>query len=159
MWIIDGYNLLFKSPGRGSLQQRRDGLLRRIELSKPSGSICVVFDGRVQHPDIEISHRGALEVVYTNKGESADQWIIERISMHPRQKRGQIRVVTSDRPLQREVAALGAYYESTEMWLERLFREQEPSSIPPLTRPLQAYHKIFEERWQRMQAGDTPEED
>jgi len=159
MWIIDGYNLLFKSPGRGSLQRRREELIKRIETGKPHGTICVVFDGRVPHPEIEISFRGDMEIVYTNRGETADEWIIARISMQPRKRRSQVTVVTGDRALQRSVASLGAHYESVEGWLARLFREQEPADIPPLTRPLQIYQHIFEERWQRLQKGYDSEDE
>jgi predicted RNA-binding protein with PIN domain len=105
--IIDGYNLIRRSPSlsildRQDLESGRNELIRRLALYKRMKSlpITVVFDG--SHPMSPSPVRGSqqgIHVVFSRKGQTADEVIIRMA--------GQIRekaiVVTSDRQVQAAV--------------------------------------------------------
>jgi hypothetical protein len=102
--IIDGYNLIrqsdsFRRLDARSLEQGREALLiRLVAYQKVRGhTITVVFDGwgGDSPSSIGTRHKG-ITVIYTGKGELADEWIKRKAE---RMQYGA--VVTSDREVGR----------------------------------------------------------
>ena len=157
MWILDGYNLLFRLPGRkGSLESRRDLLIEGLIERFPRRPMIVVFDGRIPPPDHERRHIAHLEVIYTASGVSADSWIIEKIhqASHPRR----LRVVTADRGLARMVSSSGAHVEDPESWVEVLVQAEQPRPPVRLGRSAAEYYDLFQSRLERILRGETLED-
>lgn len=107
-YIVDGYNLLFKLPGKHhSLEIKRRALLELLEkqISEFNLSVTIVFDGAQRDPLMSIrGHFKSMEVVYTAANQTADDYIFDSIAEHPRRHI----VVTSDRDLATKCKALGA---------------------------------------------------
>lgn len=125
MWIvIDGYNLIRRSP-RLSLLDRRDmeegrtALLAELSAYRrlKGHRITVVFDGWERGGIGEqVGGTAGLQVIFSRRGERADQTILRRVERAPS---GTV-VVTSDRALADEVRRTGASVVSTEEFHERL---------------------------------------
>ncbi|MFN3476505.1 MAG: NYN domain-containing protein [Candidatus Methylomirabilales bacterium] len=119
--IVDGYNLIRRSPelsmlDREDLEQGREGLLRLLaSYQRLKGHrITAVFDGREGGSPIEQQKKaGGVAVVFSKRGESADQ-VIVRLSTS-----GAV-VVTSDRELQKAVERTGAFSVDAEAFLARV---------------------------------------
>ena len=107
-YIVDGYNLLFKLPGKHqSLEIKRRSLLELLEkqISEFNLSVTIVFDGAQRDPLMSIrGHFKSMEVVYTAANQTADDYIFDSIAANPRCHI----VVTSDRDLATKCKALGA---------------------------------------------------
>ena len=108
--IIDGYNLLAVTarPGPGPhAELARELLLRQLAgyRHRKGHALTVVFDGWERGQLIEgREHRAGVEVIYSKRGERADQ-VIERLA----QKYGaECAVVTSDHEVIRAAQAHGA---------------------------------------------------
>jgi hypothetical protein len=102
--IIDGYNLIrqsdsFRRLDARSLEQGREALLARLaEYNKVRGHlITVVFDGwGGDNPTSTGTRHKGITVIYTGKGELADEWIKRRAEQLQYGA-----VVTSDREIGR----------------------------------------------------------
>jgi predicted RNA-binding protein with PIN domain len=152
MWILDGYNLLFRMPGlKGSLEQRRELLLQSLSEAFPRRDITVVFDGRLPPPDTTRQHRGRLEIIYTTSDLTADEWIIGRLADLPHPQR--TTVVTDDRGLERLAASSGAKTERLQRWIRDIQQVETPLPVVRLARSSHEYLVLFEERWHRMEQG------
>lgn len=127
MWIvIDGYNVIRRSPqlqplDRRDMEEGRDALLtvlgayRRLKGHR----ITVVFDGWERGGMSEqVRLTAGLQVVFTRRGERADQAILRFVEKAPS---GAV-VVTSDRALAHDVSRTGALVLSAEEFHERLDR-------------------------------------
>ena len=150
MWILDGYNLLFRWKGlQGSLEQRRRRLLESLRARYPLKELIVVFDGRLPPPEEGPSCLGNLRIFYTCRGVTADEFILDYLERVP--NRSCYRVVTADRALARMAGQMGARVESPEKWIRDLSRD--PPALPQLRlpRPSLEYLSIFEERWRLAQ--------
>lgn len=157
MWILDGYNLLFRIPTlKGSLEQKRERLLLTIRERFPLREMTIVFDGRLPPPDYSRQHRGSIEIIYTPAGMTADEWILEKISSakHPQR----YLVVTGDRALGRLAASSGARVETPDQWLRDLEPEELVTPVIRLPRSSWEYLEFFQERWDRLQRGETLDE-
>lgn len=99
--ILDGYNVIrqsdaFRAFERSSLEEARSALLRSVALYQQAKGhrVTVVFDGWAGDSPLEERDRlGRVEIVYSRKGEKADE-VIKR--MVDRSGEETI-VVTSDR--------------------------------------------------------------
>jgi predicted RNA-binding protein with PIN domain len=108
--IIDGYNLIRQSDSlrpldARSLEQGREALLGRLaEYKKVRGHpITVVFDGwGGDNPTSTATRHKGITVIYTGKGELADEWIKRKV-----EKMQYGAVVTSDREVGRYTERLG----------------------------------------------------
>lgn len=125
MWIvIDGYNLIRRSPRLSLLDHRdmeegRDALLTRLATYRriKGHRITVVFDGWERGGTSEqVKLTAGLQVVFTRRGERADQAILRFVGKAPS---GAV-VVTSDRALADDVARTGAVTLSAEDFEVRL---------------------------------------
>jgi predicted RNA-binding protein with PIN domain len=127
MWIvIDGYNLIRRSPrfsllDRRDMEEGREALLTTLAAYRriKGHRITVVFDGWERGGMSEqVKLASGLQVVFTRRGEQADQAILRFVERAPS---GAV-VVTSDRALADGVARTGAVTLSAEEFHERLDR-------------------------------------
>ena len=108
--IIDGYNLIrqsdtFRRLDARSLEQGREALLLRLAAYQKvrNHPITVVFDGWGGfNVESTIQKKQGLLVIYTGKGEKADDWIKRKLE---RMQYGA--VVTSDRDIRNYAERLG----------------------------------------------------
>jgi uncharacterized protein len=111
--IIDGYNLLAAAgplPGTGNLYSgmARESLLRDLAAyrQRKGHALTVVFDGWQQGQPIESrEHRAGVQVVYSKRGERADQ-VIQRLA---REYGSDCAVVSSDHEIVNAAKAHGAF--------------------------------------------------
>lgn len=127
MWIvIDGYNLIRRSPrlqplDRRDLQEGREALLTALTVYRrvKGHRITIVFDGWERGGISEqVRLIAGLRVIFSRRGERADQAILRLIEKAPS---GTV-VVTSDRALAGEVTRSGVLVFSAEEFHERLDR-------------------------------------
>jgi hypothetical protein len=108
--IIDGYNLLALTGTTGGLphsDDAREALLRDLAAyrHRKGHAVTVVFDGWQRGQLIEgREHRAGVEVIYSKRGERADQ-VIERLSA---EYGTDCAVVSSDHEVMRAARANGA---------------------------------------------------
>lgn len=152
MYCLDGYNLLFTSTqSDGSFPRQRQKMIsflqERFALLKMSG--LLVFDGRVR-PGEESgrSWRSPLEIIYTSKGQSADDFIEEKIAIS--KNPGLITVVTNDRMLSASVRHLGAKTMKNADFLKKILKrkkEQGPKTTYSDTKKnIERLLKLFEKK-------------
>ena len=107
--IIDGYNLLGGSGIRsGSSESSREMLLHDLAAyrHRKRHSITVVFDGWQQgRPTEQREHRAGVQVIYSRRGERADQ-VIQRLA---REYGTDCAVVSSDHEIMNAARAHGAF--------------------------------------------------
>ncbi len=110
--IIDGYNLLAcgRQTGGGTLHSEiaREALLRDLAVygQQKSHAITVVFDGWQQgHPVEQREHRAGVQVIYSRRGEKADQ-VVQRLA---REYGSVCAIVSSDREIIATARAHGAF--------------------------------------------------
>ncbi len=109
-YYIDGYNLLFQVAERNlSFSENRYAIIEQLEnfFSLHNISATLVFDSRFDLSNAfpSISDLGHLEIIYSPKGLSADDYLIEKLQIlnNPTS----VTVVTSDRYLRKELKAIG----------------------------------------------------
>lgn len=108
--IIDGYNLLFSSSlvkSSGDLEALREELIQLLTRYKRERGhrMTVVFDGTEGSGGPPRSRRrGSLGVVFSRRGETADEAILRRLS----EAGGGWVLVTSDKELERSALKAGA---------------------------------------------------
>lgn len=123
--IIDGYNLLHKIyPGaaHASFPQLREGMENILSSyrHKTLLHVTVVYDGGDSQRGA--CNHGAIHVVFTPGGTTADRWIIDHVA--PLKSRaGALTVISSDREIRQYVKAYGADWMSSESFVEELHRE------------------------------------
>lgn len=115
MWlIVDGYNVLRSSahtaPLRGnSFRVERERFIERLNRyqGQRKDKVTVVFDGFRADIDFPaIKKQGEVEVIYSRRGQTADEVIKEMVEQAPQAQ--QIMVVSSDREISDFVTSLGA---------------------------------------------------
>jgi predicted RNA-binding protein with PIN domain len=133
--LVDGYNVLcaWKGVPRGKLEDARDELIHVLsDYAGYSGQqVTLVFDAwQSDRPERSREQRGALTVVFTKRGETADHYI-ERLcdgyAASIDAGRMEVRVATSDGVEQTVVLARGA----TRLPSRELIEEIERMRIPP----------------------------
>lgn len=120
-YFVDGYNMLFRlKHGRGDLQRQREQIIYDLneKAALANLNISIVFDAYFQLGEGSRSHFDSVEILFTAKGQTADEFIIKEISrsLHPRRET----VVTSDKDLAWHAKRLHAHTETVEGFLERL---------------------------------------
>jgi predicted RNA-binding protein with PIN domain len=107
--IIDGYNLLGRAGGlSGRIEAGRETLIQALAAyrHRKGHAITVVFDGWQQGQPLERrDHRAGIEVVYSKRGERADQ-VIQRLV---REYGSDCAVVSSDHEIINAARAHGAF--------------------------------------------------
>jgi predicted RNA-binding protein with PIN domain len=151
-FLLDGYNILFSlvdssKPFSTQRQEIITYLQKQFDAHHLSGML--VFDG--SHRNDEESGRGyqsPLEVVFTPKGQNADSFILEKVSLT--QNRKDVRVVTSDAGLTRQARSLGAHVMKNHSFLSYL---EQKKKRPPEKKMFDNHQnrnrlqKIFEDRF------------
>lgn len=126
-YYIDGYNFLFRvSKKKLPLEKKRDLILITLneELEKLRLNTTIVFDSSDGLRDhASRGHLDALEIVYTTKNESADEYIFKAIenAAHPQNET----VVTSDRELAGKCKQLRAKILSIEQFLSFIKKKKD----------------------------------
>lgn len=127
--IIDGYNLLGGSAVGSSLESAREALLRSLAAyrHRKNHPVTVVFDGwRQGHPSERHEHRAGVQVVYSKKGEQADQ-VIQRMA---RQYGSDCAVVSSDREIMATARAQGAFVMTAQEFGMKLWSVPGSAALP-----------------------------
>jgi len=128
--IVDGYNLLALTGRIGAgaslhSEVARESFLRDLSAyrQRKSHAITVVFDGWQQGWSTEQrEHRLGLEIVFSRRGEKADQ-VIQRLAA---EFGSACAVVSSDREIADFVRAQGAFVMTAQEFIGKL---QGPSSV------------------------------
>ena len=118
--IIDGYNLL-SAGGRlsGPLESARERLLRDLASyrHRKNHHITVVFDGWQQgQPSEQRDHRAGVQVIYSKRGERADQ-VIQRLAC---EYGGDCAVVSSDHEIVNAARVHGAFVMGSQEFASKL---------------------------------------
>ena len=131
--IIDGYNLLGVG-GRGRTDREpwseaaREELLRRLGgyRHRRGRAVTVVFDGWRAGGHVEYhEHRGGIEVIYSRRGEQADQ-VIRRLAAEYGKE---CAVVSSDREVGDSARAAGALVMPAADFWRKLFEAPLPPAV------------------------------
>jgi predicted RNA-binding protein with PIN domain len=140
-YLIDGYNLMFRSLHAGkNLQEQREELIAHINsmVKLCEMEVTMVFDSK--QPEITRSHFDSLEIIYTDENQSADDyliWIVKHAAYPIRNT-----VVTSDNRLAWSIRRHGAKSESIEQFMAMLYRRsrnvkrrvaEPPKLLPEIT--------------------------
>ena len=151
--FIDGYNLL-GALGKGKPEQLTDGdgtreaLIRRLSLySQCKGyPVTVVFDAWREQTGFERhEHRTGVRVVFTRRGERADQ-VIQRLA---REHGRACAVVSSDLEIIRTAKAHGAFVMKSQEFQVKLASLRDKTASAEKARPIsltQAGEKIEDEK-------------
>lgn len=162
MYYIDGYNLLFRLTHShqtlrtrkstelkvdNTLLNQRQALIRLLQTYQVKG--LLIFDGKHRlDEESGRSYPSPLEVIYTPKGQTADQYILETLLFVSNP--ASITVVSDDRHLIQSARSLGAKTQSPAPFLHRL-QKKRPKKPDPVESKFQIDRllKIFESRLQR----------
>jgi predicted RNA-binding protein with PIN domain len=131
--IIDGYNLLGLAGRTGGGQHgehERESLLRLLAgyRHRKGHAVTVVFDGWQRGLPVESrEHRAGVEVIYSKRGEKADQ-VIERLA---RADGTECAVVTSDHAVIRAAKAQGALTMTAAEFAQKLHASSLPERMMP----------------------------
>lgn len=105
-YLLDGYNILFREKDSiGSLEEQRIRLFEKLNLLAEAShlNLIVVLDAHQRAGELERHHFHALEVIYTDFDQTADDYIIEHVECLPLNARHRMKVVTSDSTLRQKV--------------------------------------------------------
>lgn len=136
-YVIDGYNLLFRLLEPGSkIESYRESLIKILisQAQEKKLSLTVVFDAHHQKNGESRTHKGQLEIVYTDFGQTADAYILEHLTPHTV-------VVTSDDHLARHVKNSGNKSIGIDKFL-KLIRPAKKEAAEKQT--LYLHDKLFE---------------
>lgn len=138
-YIVDGYNLLFKEAwarSASTLEQARKQLIDELDTlaSTLHLDLTIVFDAPFQNDDLKRGHYRSLEIVFTAKGQTADDYIVSLADLVGKKAT----VVTSDRGLSRRVKGAGASIESVHDFIVHLRKKSRnklaKSSLLPVVK-------------------------
>lgn len=177
-FLVDGYNLMFRSLHAGkNLQQQREELIAHINtmVKVCEMTVTMVFDS--QQPEFTRSHFDSLEIIYTDENQSADDYLLSMVK-HSQQPH-QLTIVTSDKRLAWSARRHAAKTETIEKFMEMLYRRArnakrklseppkllpEPPSKPKTNREITVktgndrYLDEFEQRFRKLvQEGKAKE--
>ncbi len=158
-YFIDGYNFLFRlSKQKLPLEKKRTLLLITLneEIEKLRMDATIVFDSSEKlRESASRGHLDALEIIYTTKQETADDYILKAIkaSSNPQNET----VVSSDRELTGRCKQLGAKAVTIEQFLSMIQKKKARKKRGSATRAfkdtekeIERLLKIFEERFKQL---------
>lgn len=138
-YFVDGYNLLFKEAWArscNSLEEARTQLIQELDslASSLNIDIIVVFDAPFQDDDAKRGHYRSLEIVFTAKGQTADDYLASAVEGLGTQAV----VVTSDRGLKRRIK--GSRVENVHEFIVELRKKSrnrafKTKKVQPPTKP------------------------
>ena len=132
--LIDGYNFIYRmSPGSLDMDTSRSHFLEALaRYGRERGvKVTVVFDapGSLSPNRLRQNHRG-VEVIYSGRGETADDVIIEVL----RKKQAGFILVSSDRALIDEAKKNGIAFVTPDRMAEALHDKAEREEEMPVER-------------------------
>lgn len=150
-YLIDGYNLIFSlTESKETLQKRREKVIHTLQkqFARRKISGLLVFDGS-HHRDEEsgLSYPSPLIVAFAPKGQSADEYIVERISVAKNPK--EMVVVTNDRGLKMHAKSFGSKAMSNDefiVWLGKSPKKKKEREPMDTKQNIDRLLKIFEEK-------------
>lgn len=130
--IIDGYNVIFGWPelsetASKSMDQAREKLIDRMAnyAGFSDTSIIIVFDAQLVKGSLQKEEcTSGIEVIYTGKGETADE-CIEKLVSDKDWQGSKIFVATSDRTEQTIIFARGAYRLSVRELVKEIYEAEK----------------------------------
>ena len=153
-YLIDGYNLFFSLTEENPTRNTRLELIETLEKLTYHAHInaSIVFDSRddVASNYASVIDHESLEVIYSARGQSADEYIIEFVSALKEPKR--VCIVTNDKAIIMQVKQYGAHNKSLAAFLSQL-KPKKPSNhtykqTPSLTNEEnKALLQTFEKRY------------
>lgn len=158
LYLIDGYNLLFRFFHSDKKLQTQRNLA--IEFLQEKTSILkinahLVFDAHHRENQIpSLTSLKTLKIIYTPKGQTADDYILEKIFLS--KTPSQIMVISSDKSLQIKAKDLKAQTQSIDDFIDWLYlnetkikkahKELENKTTLDTKQNIQRLLKIFEEK-------------
>lgn len=130
-YFIDGYNLMFRvSRAGGDLQKQRQQIIQDLEtkVNALNLNVSLVFDAQYQNSEASRSHIQGLEILFTNAGETADEFILQALKEDT--KPHLITVVTSDKKLAWLARRRHANTETVEEFINLLNRRYKNKLTP-----------------------------
>ena len=127
-YYIDGYNFLFSLFDEvDPLKSKRDEVICEVQeiLCSLSLKVTIVFDSHHNHSSFFPSsfNQKGLEIVYTASNQTADEYILEKLSFS---KNNSLKtIVTSDNFLAKESRKLGAHTVSINEFLKVVLKKKE----------------------------------
>lgn len=133
--IIDGYNVVFTDDRmrKAAIRDRQSGrglLIQALReyVEQRDVQVTLVFDGRGHMADAEAVLPGRLQIVYSARGQTADELILQTLREADRPQ--SYLVVTSDRrDIGGEASAMGARVIGSKRFLDQL--ADDPAQEPP----------------------------
>ncbi|MGC4099141.1 MAG: NYN domain-containing protein [Nitrospira sp.] len=129
--LVDGYNLLASTGSfPGHLESARETLVRHLAAyrHRKHHLITVVFDGWQQgHPSEQREHRAGVQVIYSKRGERADQ-VIQRLA---REYGTDCAVVSSDQEIVNAARAYGAFIMGSREFAGKLLALSPTARVVP----------------------------
>lgn len=121
-YYVDGYNFLLREEIPYELEKARKQFLYYLsERAAVLGlQVTVVFDASFEESLGARQHYRGIEILFTEAGETADAWILQRIASSSTAR--QSVVVTGDRQLRRLAGLLSAKTESVQHFRQRLLK-------------------------------------
>jgi predicted RNA-binding protein with PIN domain len=102
-YLVDAYNLLFRAIKKhGPLEKIRQALIKELNkiISQLNLHVTLVFDGAEKQLSLPTKgHYDTIGIVYTSKGQTADAYIYQEVSLS--RSPTQLTIVTNDRELSR----------------------------------------------------------
>lgn len=130
-YLIDGYNLLFRLlKKKGSLEKVRQELITELNdlVSELKMQVTLVFDGAQEHLlPLSRGHYDALEIIYTHKEQTADEFILEYLNLA--RSPGQFTIVTNDRELSGKSHQLGAKILNIDAFVNALQKKKKKKKV------------------------------
>lgn len=141
---------------KGCLRHERDQLIQKlIERTKHTGFSCrLIFDAHHTPDELSFLRQTPLDIVYTPKGMTADEYILECL-WTPTAKKSMC-VVTHDKGLRRKVVDEGVKVLDFAAFITKVDKKRheklKPSTdkTPQSPRWVKQYTEIFEERYNQL---------
>ena len=145
-YYIDGYNFLFFLFDEvDPLKSKRDEVISEVQeiLCSLSLKVSIIFDSHHNHSSFfpsSFNQRG-LEIVYTASKQTADEYILEKLSFS---KNNSLKtIVTSDNFLAKESRKLGAHTVSIDEFLKVILKKKKNKHL----NESKIEHSFENERW------------
>lgn len=159
-YIIDGYNLFFKLEEEIlPLEEKREEFLTLFDhvVNQLKLNVLIIFDSHHEISGHFASKRtlSYLEVSFSPKNLSADDYILELLEWNARQTT----LVTSDRELVRRGSFLGAKTLSIQAFVSFIIKKQKkgmPKGKPALQETKGNFERLLKEFEKRLDENDEP---
>lgn len=129
-YYIDGYNFLLREDISYELEQARNQFLQYLsaQAARLGLQVTVVFDASFAESLGARQHYRGVDILFTEAGETADEWILQKIARSSSSAARQSVVVTDDRQLRRLAGLLSAKTESVRHFRQRLVKVSKERS-------------------------------